>query len=576
MLQRRHAMHTMTHMLLQLQCVLFNNFNRSAIHSLPPKLGSRDSPAKYYHLLSQQKQDQRVEELERKNLFSTAHKAATTAYDEERKKEAGMSVRKVAAKIKSEFGVGPSATTIHHYVTNLGLVGRSPMKMGPVGKLPPVAYKALCTALSSKLRINQLNAKGSYTINKQVQLIMTAMGMSKAEATPLWKRVCRDTALDMVAGKVKVAEERRVQWTTFHNLDLWFSSWESTLDELGFFEIDDEGRKIIPESKLRNILNFDETSLSLDGSTITRGGRPPCAFEDPRLPRVGNPTSKSSQTSTMINGSNAWGEALPPHFQFATAAQTEEGKQIRTECVMYLPRIIGQYGFDEQVSKPVTLGMNEKGGMDDAEFGEYLRTAILPLYPNAAPEKGKWVILKCDSGPGRMNIDLLAELRMAGFILFPGVPNTTAVSQETDQNYGPFKTAFGKNLDRLIEERLVQNKSTSIPAWMVGLIIFGGVDPVTNFELRESAFQAGFSREACRAAWAMVGAAPLTKACLNHPKVRKSIGDGGDDDEFEQLCRLIQTANNLSTLTLKGYGFDGSVLEGTIEQTRRVTLVTEP
>ena len=149
-----------------------------------------------------------------------------------------------------------------------------------------------------------------------------------------------------------------------------------------------------------------------------------------------------------------------------------------------------------------------------------------------------------------MNIDLLAELRMTGFILFPGVPNTTAVSQETDQNYGPFKTAFGKNLDRLIEERLVQNKSTSIPAWMVGLIIFGGVDPVTNFELRESAFQAGFSREACRAAWAMVGAAPLTKACLNHPKVRKSIGDGGDDDEFEQLCQLIQTAANTLSSSL--------------------------
>ena len=46
--------------------------------------------------------------------------------------------------------------------------------------------------------------------------------------------------------------------------------------------------------------------------------------------------------------------------------------------------------------------------------------------------------------------------------------------------------------------------------------------------------------------------------------------------EEPTLCRLIQTANNLSTLTLKGYGFDGSVLEGTIEQTRRVTLVTEP
>ena len=32
--------------------------------------------------------------------------------------------------------------------------------------------------------------------------------MSKAQATPLWKRISRDTALDMVAGKVKVVKEK--------------------------------------------------------------------------------------------------------------------------------------------------------------------------------------------------------------------------------------------------------------------------------------------------------------------------------------------------------------------------------
>ena len=51
-----------------------------------------------------------------------------------------------------------------------------------------------------------------------------------------------------------------------------------------------------------------------------------------------------------------------------------------------------------------------------------------------------------------MNVDLLAELRDAGFILFPGVLNTTAVSQEMDQNYGPFKGQFCRNLDHIAEE----------------------------------------------------------------------------------------------------------------------------
>ena len=49
-------------------------------------------------------------------------------------------------------------------------------------------------------------------------------------------------------------------------------------------------------------------------------------------------------------------------------------------------------------------------------------------------EKGKWVIIKVDSGPGRLNKTLLARLRNVGFILYPGMPNTTAVIQETDRN----------------------------------------------------------------------------------------------------------------------------------------------
>ena len=155
------------------------------------------------------------------------------------------------------------------------------MKMGPIGKIPPAAYKALCSAFSSKLRIAQLNAEASFTMKKKVELLMRTMIMTKAEAQPLCRQITRNTALNMVAGKVKVAEERRIQWTTFHNLDLWFSTWESTLDEIGFLEEDEFGNKRIRECMLKNILNFDETSLSLDGSTVTRGGRPATVFEDP-------------------------------------------------------------------------------------------------------------------------------------------------------------------------------------------------------------------------------------------------------------------------------------------------------
>ena len=76
----------------------------------------------------------------------------------------------------------------------------------------------------------------------------------------------------------------------------------------------------------------------------------------------------------------------------------------------------------------------------NTQFEQYVMTNIVPLYPCARDVKGKRVLIKADSGPGRNNANLLANLRHLGFILYPGVPNTTAVSQETDRNYGPFKT----------------------------------------------------------------------------------------------------------------------------------------
>ena len=49
------------------------------------------------------------------------------------------------------------------------------------------------------------------------------------------------------------------------------------------------------------------------------------------------------------------------------------------------------------------------------------------LYQDVADTEGHKVILKVDSGPGQMNIKLLAKVRARGYYLYPGVPNTTAI-----------------------------------------------------------------------------------------------------------------------------------------------------
>ena len=78
----------------------------------------------------------------------------------------------------------------------------------------------------------------------------------------------------------------------------------------------------------------------------------------------------------------------------------------------------------------------------NVEFDEYLSNSLIPLYPGAEDVKGKMVLLKLSSGPGRLGTKLLARLCLLGFVLYTEIPNTAAVSQETDKNHGPFKIAF--------------------------------------------------------------------------------------------------------------------------------------
>ena len=78
--------------------------------------------------------------------------------------------------------------------------------------------------------------------------------------------------------------------------------------------------------------------------------------------------------------------------------------------------------------------------MDDCEFEQYVMNSMLPLYPKTRDRPGHHLLLKCDRNPGRLQIELLAKLRFLGVYLYPCVPNTTAVTQETDQTYGMFKS----------------------------------------------------------------------------------------------------------------------------------------
>lgn len=360
---------------------------------------------------------------------------------------------------------------------------------------------------------------------------------------------------------------------------MWLNNWEADLVQLGTAIKDPiSGKVSIPEEQLTNIGNFDETCLSLDGSNNNRGGRPEYIIYDPRLPRPGKATSKCSLTTTLITGSTAAGEAFPPHLQFQTKAQTKETMRLDYDVGEHAPQVLGKFGTNAVRGWPVSFGANEKGGMDDEEFEKYLMNSIAPLFPNAKDTNGKRVIFKVDSGPGRMNLKLLARLRLLGFILYPCVPNTTHVTQETDQCYGPFKTQFFINLDDIVTARLEKKKSLSLPPKFVGLPLFGGIDRATGFSVQLGAFQKGFARKRCISSWEKVGVATkggITRTCLDNSQVMKGLDN---DAESDKEYNLMQTANDLAVQALARAGYDSQWLQVQLNENRKEeeVSITQP
>ena len=379
------------------------------------------------------------------------------------------------------------------------------------------------------------------------------------------RKLRKETADLFTVGKANMIEQRRLQWTTHHNLNLWFSTFKTTLIELGFGratnaeeDVEVEGEIVFFDNQKERIVNLDETDGTLDESNKNGGGRPPMVFTSPDIPGGGTATNESGCSSTIICGSNAAGEALPPHFQLKTLAKHDSNQKISVDWFLHAANVVGKFGFDEPRVLPMTFGLNSKGGMNSLELDKYIKKAILPLYPDVADVAGKRVLLKVDSGPGRMNVEMLADLRLQGVHLVPGVPNTTHVTQETDQNYGLFKSGFCSNLRLLSEKR--QAKRRTIGVSDLPLLVFGGYNCITQSRL-SNAFERAFSQERNLACWKKCGAVPLTRLPLESPQVRHELTLDGETESKEAMhLKEIAQANKFHCEVLTANGYLGASL----------------
>jgi regulator of sigma D len=145
----------------------------------------------------------------------------------------------------------------------------------------------------------------------------------------------------------------------------------------------------------------------------------------------------------------------------------------------------------------------------------------------------------------------------------PGVPNTTAVTQETDQNYGQFKSVYRSSIRSLSQERFARKMAmrvTDLP-----LLVFGGFCNDTGLGI-PSSFESGFSVASNLSAWKKCGAVPLTRSSLGSNKVRHEVPIAGlelqalSEDPEVELLKQIEQSNQQFCNELTDYGCDGSFL----------------
>jgi hypothetical protein len=183
-------------------------------------------------------------------------------------------------------------------------------------------------AFTTYLKLEQAESKKQSTVRKMSILVNGCVNQAGYDKSgdDLTKKLQRDTANQFHVGKANVMEQRRVQWTTHYNLDVWFSTFKETLIDLGFGrkkepEETTEGEVVFFEGQCNRIINFDETDGSIDDTTGHRGGRPPIVFVAQDVSGGATAVNKSGYSSTIICGSTAAGEPLPPHFQLKISRQ---------------------------------------------------------------------------------------------------------------------------------------------------------------------------------------------------------------------------------------------------------------
>ena len=541
----------------------------------------------------------KAEKEENNRIYKQALKEATSLVLDAKPE----SSRNICRRLNIKYGLHQAGrkklckTTIN-CLAQSGKSGLSPMKRGPPAKIP----KFLLDIISTHIEVCQVGS-GELSGKQIRRLIGAAISGSAYEGMfnveTVWKKLRNDFPVTMQAATKLSVDDARAEWTTFENLNQWFDDAKRDLIKTGLVVdepvLDDKGNvtselNFRSEEVKRRIINMDEThhDLSITGD---KSGSRAITYHNPNLQRSGKRAVKNARHVTGVYATNAAGESLPPMYIFDSSCKNSANYQVKMDWLVGLPKVTGRYGRPTLTEVDSYYAVQSKGSMDDSLLNAYVEENLLPLFPNISNEavfdsEGKLlrgpVILKLDAGPGRMvaseeSIKKREEFKEKGLFILLGLPNATAVQQEMDNLYGPFKSATYARGERVVEGKLKERAEVRRNGTAAGGVVtlsFNDLATVVNGKdgdhVDDRPFDNTFTKKKILTSWSNVGFVPFTRKCLGHKKVRSELGQRDGNLVLENLQakydKLIGEA--------EAAGFNPGLFDASIPVAQRVERIS--
>ena len=280
--------------------------------------------------------DAKLEKVEYSAHFKTAFKEATEAMAAKENNSCTKSVPCLVVRLNLKYNlVGKrklTRSTLYRAV-QYGKIGVSPCKKGPPTKIPEL----LLDLAATHSEVSQVGNGGELRGRDFKRLIGAAvLGTqyeSKFEVNSVWRKLRERHPEKLKAANVATAEDARLRWTTYDNLQRWFDDAKADLLASGLAidqEVFNQNGELLSEIDFRSpnhggddvkrrIINMDETHHDLS-ITTEKGGPRATMYHNPNLQRGYKRTVKAGRHVTGVYATNAAGEALPPMYIFDSGA----------------------------------------------------------------------------------------------------------------------------------------------------------------------------------------------------------------------------------------------------------------